>query len=453
MSFSSIFSRYVGLPIVDMARKTHALDELRKLKKSEYLSIDQLEVLQFEKLSNLLLHCQENVPYYTELFSKHGFDAKNFKATSDLEVLPVLTKDDIRSNFEQMKARDFDSYRPRIKETGGSTGQPLRMYHDELSHGTMWANIYRGFGHGGYQLGDKYLTIASGSLVPKKLRFGMAAYFFLQNSLIIPGYYLEQDYMKQILDLIKTRKPRFIYAYSSSLVSLARAISGENRKVEGLKAIFTTADMLYPDQRKLIENVLNAPVYDNYGCPEAGVMTWECQLHDGYHYNMESCLIEIVDQDSEGIGRIISTNLTNYAFPIVRYDTGDIARIERSGKCECGRSHNKVKSLLGRQRDILTLSNGRMVHGAFFNHFQAFYDSKAITRYQIIQKSLDQVEVHLQLEDNASMSDQQHIKKLLEQALDGLVNIELIEGDFRISSYSNKHRVVISDVDNKWTTD
>jgi phenylacetate-CoA ligase len=456
MSLSSIAAKTVGMRIIDIARKTKALEVYKQLKATERLSIDELEALQFDRLGKLLMHCQQNVPFYQQQFREYDFNAENFHSPSDIECLPILTKDVIRTNFSELKAKNFERFRPRIKQTGGSTGQPLRLYHDELSHSTMWANIYRGFGFGGYELGDKYLIIASGSsgsLLPKKLRFCMPLYFFFQNSLVIPSYYLEQDYAKKIADLINKKKPKFIYGYSSSLSVFARSIAGSGEKVKGLEAIFTTADMLYPRQRKLIEETFGAPIFDNYGCPEAGLMTFECEVHDGYHYNMESCFIEIVDQDSDGVGRIISTNLTNYAFPIVRYDTGDVAAINREDHCSCGRSHNKVVSLLGRQRDILTLSNGRMVHGAFFNNFSTFYNNNFIERYQIIQTAIDQIEVHVQLEEGYSLDQLAHLTGELESVLDNLVEVTLIEGEFRESELSRKHRTVVSDVDNIWTGD
>lgn len=192
-------------------------------------------------------------------------------------------------------------------------------------------------------------------------------------------------------------------------------------------------------------------MYDNYGCPEAGVLTNECDQHDGYHYNMETCHIDIADKDENGVGRIISTNLSNYAFPIVRYDTGDIGQLGRTGMCPCGRSHSKIRRLMGRQRDIITLPDGHMLHGAFFNHLPEFYQDDRITRYQIIQPAADKLEIHLALADRAKISDFDHIVKSLEENFKNQVSISLEEGNFRESSISRKHRTVISDVDNIWT--
>ncbi|BCO31998.1 capsular polysaccharide biosynthesis protein [Thiohalobacter sp. COW1] len=451
MALDTWFYREIGLRCIDYARKTRTVSELKKLRETEYASSAELRQLQFDRLKALLRHCRDNVRFYRERFHACGFNPDTMESFSDLQVIPVLTKDDIRANFDAMKASDFSSFRPRIKETGGSTGQPLKLYHDEWSHSMMWANIYRGFGHAGYMPGDRYLTIASGSLLPKKLKRGFKLYFALQNSIVYPSYHLDERMATELRELIVARRPLFIYGYSSTLVQFARSLAAQNLTVDGLKAVFTTADMLYPHQRQLIESSLRAPVFDNYGCPEAGVMTWECTEHDGYHYNMESCFLETVDDNDKGAGRLISTNLANWAFPIVRYDTGDIGKIEDTGQCRCGRSHDKVRSLLGRQRDIITLPSGRMLHGAFFNHLKYFYDDERILRFQIIQPQSDTVEVHLELVAGCVIDDFAFISQELQALLDYEVVVSLIEGQFRESAVSRKHRVVISDVDNVWT--
>ena len=443
--------RHLAFRAVDFARKTRALAEYDTLKNTEFSSLGELENLQFERLKKLLVHCRDHVPFYQKRFESAVFDPGNMTSPAELDAIPILTKQDIRDHFEDFKAEGFERFRPRAKETGGSTGQPLRLYHDEWSHSMMWANIYRGFGHAGYEIGDRYLTIASGSMLPKKLKRGFTWYFRLQNSLIFPSYHLDRNLAVELASLIEHGRPEYIYGYSSVLVQFAREVLESGIKVNGLKAVFTTADMLFPQQRKQIEQALNAPVYDNYGCPEAGVMTWECSEHDGYHYNMESCLLEVVDPDETGAGRLVSTNLTNYAFPIIRYDTGDIGSIARSGLCRCARSHSKVQSLLGRQRDIVTLANGRMVHGAFFNHLPVFYNNEKIARFQIIQTSIDQLEVHIQPIGGVDISEFHAIADHLKDAFDGVIEVTVIEGNFRESGISRKHRVVISDVENRWS--
>lgn len=443
--------REVGLRIIDLARRTPTLDILRRLKRTEYISADALREIQLTQLRKLLAHCAQNVPYYQDVFKEYHFDPGAVRSVDDLHGLPILTKSDIRKNFSRLIARNWKAFKPRPKETGGSTGEPLRMYHDSRSHGALWANIYRGFGYGGYRLGEKYLTLASGSLAPKKLKAGRWFYFRLQNSIPFPSYQLQKGAFHELLEVLRRERPKYIYGYSSSLAGCAIVFLREGIRVEGMQAVFTTADMLYPKQRRMIEEAFGATVFDNYGCPEAGLMSWECDQHDGYHYNIESCLIEILDQNENGVGRVIATNLFNFAFPIVRYDTGDVATLGGEERCKCGRSHRKVKALLGRQRDIITLPSGRMIHGAFFNHLPDFYNSGKVARFQIVQPELRQLEVHLEMQLGFDISDMEYLPNKLQKLLGDGIAVTVVQGEFRESPYSRKHRSVISDVDNMWT--
>lgn len=442
-------SRHLGMHVVDYFRKTNAVSQYVKLKEYHECSLEELETLQFKNVRQLLTHCRGNVPYYRDLFKQYKFDPNSMSSLKDLKVLPVLTKDEIRNNFERLKATNFEQYVPRIKETGGSTGEPLKMYHDKESHGAMWANIYSGFGNAGYSLGDKFLILAHGSMLPKKIKKSQYFYYLFQNASIFPSYHLTHSICEEFIQEVKKCNAKYIYGYSSSLHQIAKQCYPNRFEFPSLRAIFTTADMLYPKQRSLIEKVFNVPVYDNYGCPEAGVMTWECSEHNGYHCNMETAYIEIDQQDTQGNGRIISTNLTNYAFPIIRYDTNDIGKIDESS-CDCGRAHIRISSLIGRQRDIITLPNGNMIHGAFFNHLPALYDTR-IQRFQIIQIAIDVVEIHIEFRGDVSLSDFEHLKVELGEVLGADVTINLIEDEFEESGVSKKHRSVVSAVDNHWT--
>lgn len=450
MYFSEYFAKTIGIKLIDIFRKTNTKKLYNEYKNTEYYSLDELKKLQFKKLKKLLIHCEKNVPYYSQLFNRYSFNPQKFQNVSDLKILPPLTKEIVKENFTKLKSSNFLKYVPRIKETGGSTGEPLKIYHDKCSHGAMWANIYKGFGHAGYLIGNRYIILAHGSMLPKRINYSKTLYYLFQNAKIFPCYHLTQEDIKKFITLIKTSKAKFIYGYSSTLFQVARFLKNQPNDFTKLEGIFTTADMLYSKQRKLIETQFGVPVFDNYGCPEAGVMTWECNQHDGYHYNMESAFIEIINKNEEGAGNILSTNLTNYAFPIVRYDTGDVGNLKEDN-CLCGRAHTKIISLLGRQRDIITLKDGRMIHGAFFNHLPSFYDER-IKRFQIIQPDIDNLEVHIDIDPKAKLKDFSPIIETLEKAFNFQLNIVLIDGDFRESKISKKHRSVISEVDNIWVT-
>lgn len=123
MNWRAAFTRYAGLRLVDLARRTHTCALMPVLADTEFAAAESLEQLQFEKLKALLLHCQEQVPFYQRWFRQSDFDPAAIRSVDDIDALPVLTKDDIRVHFDEFKARDFARYRPRIKETGGVHGR------------------------------------------------------------------------------------------------------------------------------------------------------------------------------------------------------------------------------------------------------------------------------------------------------------------------------------------
>ena len=173
----------------------------------------------------------------------------------------------------------------------------------------------------------EFLEILTGSLIPKAASLKTKIYFMMQNSEVIPTFHLTGERIKEIIEKINKSDAEFIYGYSSSMVLISSYGRTNNLEIrKGINSIFTTSDMLYPDQRKSIESYFGSKIFDIYGCPEGGIITFECKEHSGYHINQESVLVEILNEQN-GLGNIISTPLFNYAFPLIRYNTGDVGKI------------------------------------------------------------------------------------------------------------------------------
>ena len=206
--------------------------------------------------------------------------------------------------------------------------------------------------------------------------------------------------------------------------------------------------MLYPKQKELLKEVFKSKVFDIYGCPEAGIMSFECEHHNGYHMNQESAYIEVVNQNDQGLGNIISTTLFNYAFPLIRYNSGDVGKIDHS-KCECGRGLSKISELGGRIRDFVILEDGRYIHGAFFNHLDAFYKASWIKQYQIIQNSINDITIKFTCDSDPIQEDINNIRKSLQKGLLPNINFNF---DFSGVEYTKggKFKLVLSNFNNEW---
>jgi phenylacetate-CoA ligase len=436
--------------IVDYFRKTCAAKVYKKIMESQWWSKEKLDKYQFDLLKKLLIHCNSNVPYYQELFRQNSFNPVTMSDIKEIEKIPIITKDIIRKNFENIKAVNFSSFIPRPKITGGSTGQPITVYNDFLSHSYLAANNLRVWNAAtDYKIGDKFITIAHGSLLPNKITLKNKFYFLFQNSTLISSYHLNKERLTEAIAIINKSRAKFIYGYSSSIFMLAKFASTNNIDISSkLQAIYTTSDMLYSNQRELIESTFKVPVFDSYGCPESGIISFECEYHNGYHLNQESSYVEIINHNNEGLGKIIATPLHNYAFPLIRYDTGDVGKYSHE-KCECGRYLPKISELGGRIRDFVILKDGRYIHGAFFNHFAPFYENTWIDEYQIIQKEIDSLLIKISTRRTPT---QQDLDIIVSELRKGLLQDLKIEFDLNGVEYTSggKFRLIISQVKTEW---
>ncbi len=123
----STIARHILYPIGETFLGTRMLKYLRILEETQWWSPGQLRELQNEKLRALIKHAYENVPYYRRTFEERGLSDKDIQTVADLPKLPILTKDDIRQNFDDLKAKDFKKRKPFLHATGGSTGEPLKF--------------------------------------------------------------------------------------------------------------------------------------------------------------------------------------------------------------------------------------------------------------------------------------------------------------------------------------
>lgn len=435
--------------LVDLVRKTDSLRTCRDLLKSEWLPAAELEVMQLGRLKNLLIHAQQHVPYYQRQFAEIGFRPDTVRHVSDIQVLPVLTKDDVRDHMDELKADNFCQWQPRRVQTGGSTGKPLVTYKDRGAHTFLQANNLRAWHAAGYNVGDKFTTLANGSLLPKQGSLKNTVYFFLQHARMIPCYHMSAEILEEALVSINRQKARFLFGYSSSTYLLAAYIKNSGEKMLApIQAVFTTSDMLYPHQRQVIEEVFGAKVFDIYGCPEGGILSFECGHHCGYHLNQESACTEVVSFDASGHGRIISTPLFNYAFPLIRYETGDVGSIS-TDPCACGRTLPRIAQLGGRIRDFVVLSDGRHIHGAFFNHLEALYQSEWIEKYQVVQESMDHLVIKISCIRQPSESELGLIRNSLHKGLTPDMQIAFDLGGVELAP-SGKFRLIVSKVKTAW---
>ena len=191
--------------------------------------------------------------------------------------------------------------------------------------------------------------------------------------------------------------------------------------------------MLSVDLRARLVRMLGLPIEDNYSSQEAGIIALQCPAGELYHTMAESLVVEVLDDRGracgEGeIGRVVLTDLHNFASPLFRYDIGDYAEV--GGRCGCGRTLPTLRRVLGRKRNLMMKADGsRFLPRA---GFETFDQIAPIQQYQVIQHALDEIEFKLVSVEPLSPSQEDALAATLRQALEFAGRIRVTQSRERL---------------------
>lgn len=443
----SIRASTARLRLIDAARGTRIVDSRGPYARSQWLSLAELHALQERKLGFLLAEIREHVPFYRRLAATGQFVSLPDAPMTCLKSLPVALKEIIRqapADFRNPAARS----RQFERHTGGSTGTPFAYIVDEPAMSGQWAGLFRAWEWNGYRIGDRMITVGGGSVAPPgggglKHR----AYNFLRNNRPVAAADLDDRGLVAVLAILSQEKPAMIYGYPALIHALASVAARQRMRLPTPNAVVTTSEMLFPGQRATIQEAFGAPVYDQYGCNEVNLVASECDRHDGWHYAMEACIVEVLDEQDRpvpdgGIGRIVATSLDNHTMPFIRYDTGDLGALDAS-TCSCGRGLARLRALNGRSRDLVRARDGRLIHGVIFNDLMLDYPW--VDRYQAIQEDTERLRVVLACQQPGSADQQLDLKSCVAR-ITGL-DVELaVNEPFEVTA-GMKARVIVSRLD------
>lgn len=440
MSLYSIIDKNIFLPMADLLTHRGLAKEWRFMEKTDRMSEEELMFVQNERLQKLMEHCYKNVPYYTKLFDSLGLKPSDIKCRKDLEKLPVLTKQMVRDNYNDLISKDAEARHPQQGSTGGSTGTPLKFMKDVQTWNMAWASSFRAWDWYGFHLGEKLMTLGGNSLVSKKKKLSAKDVFdlYVMRNVKRSSAEVDDAAMLAHYEAFMNYKPAAMRGYASSLVILARYIERMALPVHQMKVILTTGEILMPEYRATLERVFKCPVYDEYGAGDGGVDAHECLAKDGLHLSEERCVVEITDKEgrciADGeIGYVTTTDLGNYAFPFIRYQVGDMAYI-KPDKCQCGRQSRVLGKVIGRAGKLIYNKQGVPLSPTmlpFFLYRNMDYHSHAnaaiynrIDKFQFRQDKEGNITVLLKLKDgNEDVTQFDYVKPNLDKYFEGSVNV------------------------------
>jgi phenylacetate-CoA ligase len=370
------------------------------LAESQWWDAQKMRAWQDERLRAIVRHAHDNVPYYRELFERHGVRPDQFRGLEDLHRIPVLTRETIKSRIEDLKSRHPDDRKPLEGHTSGTTGSPLTVFYGRDMVTLNYAALDRQYLWTGTRLasdGDRVAVVRGNVIVPlTQARPPFWRYNRNLNQILMSSFHLKPDNLPSYFEALREFKPKVIDGYPSSLYVLAKVLLNRGERLP-LTAAVTSSETLYDFQRETIEQAFECRVFDYYGAAERVVFAVECDHHQGLHVCEEYGVTEFVGDGDVPLpageeGLMVGTSLHNTAMPMIRYRTTDRTGFKAQA-CSCGRPLPLLADVTTKAEDLLRLRDGRLIPPSVLTH--PFKPLDSIEASQLVQTDLDRLLVRL----------------------------------------------------------
>jgi len=381
---------------------------LKQMRDLEHGNAEQLDAHRDEKLTRLLLHAYENVPYYHDLLQTHEVVVDGRVRLENFCSLPLLTKDIIRQQGERMYARDRQARKPYENTSGGSTGEPVRLLQDaNYDHWNIATKLYfnlvvgKDVGEPEIKFWGSDRDILAGNLTWKDRLINV-----LYNRRFFNSYRLGTPEIEKLIALNNRFRPAAYWSYMESAHELAKYLRQNPREFHPPRVVISTIGPLTEAVKTLIETELKCHVYNQYGSREVGAIACQCREQKGLHTFPWWNHVEIVDENAQplerGEGLVVVTTLENYSMPLIRYEIGDVAVAGGRG-CACGRNSFLLEEVVGRTLGYFKMPDASKVHSHFI--VQALFFRDWIKQFQVVQDRLEHVLIRVELSPDTQVPE------------------------------------------------
>jgi phenylacetate-CoA ligase len=383
------------------------LEYYKELQAHQWNTLKENRNLQRIKLFKLIQYASQDIPYYQRVIQEHQISFSEDTIFTDLKKFPLLTKEIIRNNFDQLyKFRDNTYYR---NSSGGSTGEPVVFYQDRYYFDWSMATKILFDEWTGRKIGEPMVKLWGSFRDTLKGGQGFKGYLRqrLSGVTVLNSNRMTEKTMYEYAQRINNIKPYLILAYTSSIDKLTRFIQEHHLSIYSPQAIMTTAGVLYPEVRARIEEVFRTPVFNRYGSREVGDIACNCEKSDGLHLIPDIHYVEIVDDKGKEVkleksGNILITLLTNYTMPLIRYKIGDKGVLSDKNS-QCGHGLPLLERITGRIKSMFKNRFGAYIDDDLF--IRLFRLKENIKQFQIIQEAIDYISINLVSIDKAKFRD------------------------------------------------
>jgi len=400
-------------------------------------SYDQLCEFRNTRLKRMVQHCYKSVPYYTHLFNEYGINYESINTIEDLKVLPILTKQIVNENFSEFISNSIPRSKMVVSHTSGTTGSGFKFFTTNEAISEQWAVWWRYRRKIGIQFGMWSALFGGRSVVP--INHLVPPYSRMNTPCkqeYFSTYHMSDDTLLWYINELEKKQLQWIHGYPSAVNLLAEYMLSHNIKLSyQLKYITVGAENLLSSQMERINQAFGIFPYQHYGLSE-GVANFSQDPNRIMYVDEDFGSVEFLnEQGNEEACNVVGTTLSNYAMPLLRYRTGDIASVKTTSN---GRI---IMALDGRNEDYVILPNGNKI--GRLDHI--FKDMVNIKEAQIVQKKYNEIILKIVKGENYTEKDERMLYSEVAQRLSG-INIVIDYIDRVQRSKNGKLRFVLSEL-------
>jgi phenylacetate-CoA ligase len=329
---------------------------LWQLDQTQWWPAARLAEAQARQLRLVVEHARATVPHYRDTIA-------------DPSRIPVVTRDQLIAAGPRLRSQGYPGPHGPVEEilTSRTTGEPVRLHSTGVTRSFWSAITLRDHAWHRRDLGARLAAIryvGGGEAAPpdglRRAGWGPATDRLAPDaplSLLSIASTTEQQ-----VDWLLREDPAYLLTYPSALDAILRRLADRGARLPSLRQVRTIGEALPAELRARCAAQLGAPVVDVYSAQEVGYIALQCPDGDGYHVMAERLVVEVLDDDGApcrpgAIGRVVVSDLHNFATPILRYQLGDLAEV--GAPCRCGRGLPVLTRIVGRRRNMLTYPDGR----------------------------------------------------------------------------------------------
>lgn len=344
-----------------------------------HASDDEVLAVRRAKLRRILAHALAHIPHWSRTLRTFDIDPERVEEPEDLRRLPILTKDEVLRLGESLHWPGLPRAATRLAHTSGTTGAGLIFPVTVEAERDQWAVWWRFRRRQGLSLDTWHGMLTGGTIVPGnrtdprpwRVNHPGRQVFFSQ-------YHLGPETAATIAREIGRRSLSWLHGYPSAVSALATMALDAGARLPRPRVISLGAESVQPAQIRAIRDGFGVDPVSHYGLAEMVANASGCPA-GRFHVDEDFAAVELVPE-ADGTVRLVGTSLTNLAMPLIRYDTGDLARLHPA-RCECGLPGRALESIDGRREDLIELSDGSRVGRA--DHL--FKDAVRVAEAQIRQ--------------------------------------------------------------------